>query len=73
MGARLRRLLRSADVRERIEKLTVGIDVLVRVLLQRAPRGLTRRRRRPLRTRREPARLALRIASCVYAFGADTS
>jgi hypothetical protein len=71
MGARLRRLLRSADVRARIEKLMVRIDGLVRDLLRRAPRGLTRRR--PIRTRRELARLAPCFAPCMYAFGADTS
>jgi hypothetical protein len=71
MGARMRRLLRSADVRVRIEKLRLSIDVLVRDLLRHAPRGLTRRR--PIRTRRELARLVLRITPCVYTFAADTS
>jgi hypothetical protein len=71
MGARLRRLLRSTDVRARIEKLMVRIDELVRDLLRHAPRGLTRRR--PIRTRRELARLAPCFAPCMYALGADTS
>jgi phosphate uptake regulator len=47
----LRRSLRSKDLRQRIERLRQDINALVTRLLDRLPRGLTRRR--PIKARRE--------------------
>ena len=56
IGAKLRRALRSKDLRQRCETLRgADLRVLVVHILKRLPRGLTRRR--PIRTVREQGRL----------------
>ena len=62
VGSALRRSLRSKDLRERISRLTQGIERLVTSLLRRLPRGLTRRR--PIKARREACVIVLRNDPC---------
>jgi hypothetical protein len=71
IGSAMRHALRSKDLTQRIAALSQDIDALVARLLERLPRGLTRRR--PHRTRREAGPIARAIAYAEAVIAADTS
>ncbi|MBL8536648.1 MAG: hypothetical protein JNM59_04525 [Hyphomonadaceae bacterium] len=71
LGAKLRRRFRSRDVRQRIDALREGADVLMARLLRRLPCGLTRRR--PIPTRKQAPPLAPRDSRLPTPLAANTS
>jgi hypothetical protein len=71
MGSRLRRMLRSRDLHQRIAGLRREIGELVARVLKRLPRGLTRRR--PIRARPEQRCVAALGMSPAPMPWADTS
>jgi hypothetical protein len=72
VGSAMRRSLRSKDLNQRISALSQNVDALVARLLERLPRGLTRRR--PHRTRRGRIPPIARAVACAeHVVRADTS
>ncbi|MFT3728259.1 MAG: hypothetical protein QM759_10595 [Terricaulis sp.] len=70
-GSRMRRALRSRDLRARMAALRQNIDGLVALLLRRLPCGLTRRR--PILPRPEACFTCADEAPRAHALCADTS
>lgn len=71
IGSAMRRALHPKDLRQRIEALKQDADVLIARLLERLPRGLTRRR--PIRALPEAHGARLQRGALISPLASDTS